>query len=175
MSRKVRLSFAAPLVLIAVVPACTVRTDPQPARPPHEHTATQPVHPVSNPPPPTQPEPPPARPRPVDPTPTQQPPLVDGQPTQQPPQALRTWAVFQNRNDLGCYVQWPGRCPAPPATCNPPPPRKLDSCPTGITPDRTTHIVEQRPNVCTVEFTDKPCPRNAKCAPPRHESITCPQ
>lgn len=189
MSRKVRLSFAAPLVLIAAVPACVVRPSSQPPAGETAHSNPPPTAEVHddddapghvNPPgphvnPPRQPPPPmPGRP-PMVPRTDPNPGTATQTPTQQPPQNLRAWSVFQNKNDKACYAQVAVDCPPKPATCNPPPPRKLASCPTSITMDGPVRVVETAPDTCLVTYAAPACPPNMACNPPRPEEIDCPQ
>ncbi|MEZ4402946.1 MAG: hypothetical protein R3B06_23190 [Kofleriaceae bacterium] len=178
MSRKVRTSFAAPLVLtLAVAPACVVRTGSAP--PPTTGgpsggttTTTTPPGPIvaTNPPPvaapPTQPDPGTAPRMPQE----QQ--TVQQGPT--PVKPLTTWTVYQNKTSGQCFAAIDVVC-NPKATCNPPPPRALDACPVGMTADKPLKIEERAAGSCTLVFpVPTSCASNPACDPPRSRTVDCP-
>ena len=172
MSRKIRYHFAAPLVMtLAVAPACVVRTAPPPPPSATDDGAGS-VQTISNPPPPGTGS---ALPPPVD----DRAPFPGGPPdtaqqTPATPPRLGAWTVFQNQRDHQCYVQITVDCPPKGATCNPPPPRVMDSCPTGMALDRPIQLYEQSPGVCFLQPPIPPCPRNAKCKAPAPQKTDCP-
>lgn len=180
--RKVRSSFAAPLVLtLAVAPACVVRTSSQP--PPNGSPGTgsardnDQVHTHTNPPRPPVVTPGQTNPNP-DPTPKD--PVVVDTVQQTPPPAveLSSWTVFQNRKDRACYARLDVECPAPPATCNPPPARKLQACPDNfrVDPtDRPVKIVERAKDDCYLQMPMPACPEGASCNPPPPQKTSCPR
>lgn len=187
-----RRSFAAPLVVTLAVPACIVatkpapapvsgsvrdnRTDPNPGTNP-DGTPTPPPPPIANPPPPDRvtPPAPPAPPPPRAPQPgnttVQQPPPPT--PPTTTPAALRSWTVFVG-NDKTCYSQYDVVCPPKGATCNPPPPQKLASCPPGITAERPFKIKEETADNCALYYPTPDCGAGVTCNPPRPQKIACP-
>jgi hypothetical protein len=169
MSRKVRVSFAAPLVMIAVGPACVIHTAKAP--PPTVEgngTGSAQPGPIMNPP------------RPVDPSTTPDhaagpdtPGTAQQGPTQ--PANLGSWTVTMSQGDHTCYAQVAVTCPPKGATCNPPPPRAMEACPSGMSMDRPVRIVEETADQCAVYFPMPACPSGASCNPPRPQKIDCPQ
>jgi hypothetical protein len=93
------------------------------------------------------------------------------QPTQQA--SLREWHVFQN--DKSCYATQKVDCPPKPATCNPPPPVKLASCPSGLEMPQGLTIREDAPDSCAVWYPMPDCPAGMSCNPPRPQQIACPK
>lgn len=165
MSRKVRHSFAAPLVVtLAVGPACVVRSSPAPQQP----TPVDPPGPVMNPPRPVAPtEPTPDR----APNPDTAPDTVAQ--TDPPPEFVsRTWEVRLDRSGATCRAYVPVVC-QPKATCNPPPPRAID-CPDGITVERPVRVMEQAPGECYALPEVTPCPKDMACNPPPPRKTACP-
>ncbi len=136
-TRKRRRSFALPFVLtIAAAPGCYVTSgssDPPATtqeEPSSEPTAadTTPAEPSSEPQAPNPSSPTPQQPPVVQqpPEPTKQPPIVTNNPP--PPQTLpmpRAEETVTKHTDGTCWASAPVKCPAPPATCNPPPPRQV--------------------------------------------------
>jgi len=94
------------------------------------------------------------------------------QPTQQT--ALRTWHVFQNSSDKHCYAVHNVECPPKGATCNPPPPVQLKSCPSGLEMPQGLTIREDSANSCAIYSPMPECPANMSCNPPRPQTIACP-
>lgn len=176
-----RRSFAAPLVVTLAMPACLV-TSGKPAPTPVVNNEEPRGH--VNPP----------RQQPTDPAqPTQEhpghgttPPPRDpqpgnevAQPTQQAPveeTKLRTWTVFVQTSGKSqeCFAAYDVACPPKGATCNPPPPTKLASCPSGITAERPLKIRESEPNSCALYYPMPECPANMACNPPRPQTVSCP-
>ncbi len=173
-SRRPRSSFAAPLVVtLALAPACVIRTAP--VGQPRTGTTT-----IANPPRPatgtTTPAPPP-KPQPPDrPPPRQTDPSTDvvqaaPNPTQT---ALTSWTVYK-RADASCYAMQAMQCPPAPATCNPPPPLKMSSCPAGASEKKSVNVKELAPGECYVVASGPAsCPAGATCNPPRPVKIDCP-
>ena len=95
------------------------------------------------------------------------------QPTQSA--SLREWHVFQNKTDKSCYATLKVECPPKPATCNPPPPTKLASCPSGLEMPQGLTIREDAQNSCAVYYPMPDCPPGMACNPPRPQTITCPK
>lgn len=180
MSRKVRSSFAAPLVVtLAVAPACMVRTSsPPPGAAPTERERDR-THVHQNPPrPPTvgttdsvnNPDPQPRDPVVVDTVQQTPPPTQSGQ--------LASWTVFLDRRDGACYARMDVDCPPKPATCNPPPARKLDACPPNFRVDdvdRPVKIVEYAKDDCYLQAPMPACPQGASCNPPPPQKTSCPR
>lgn len=94
------------------------------------------------------------------------------QPTQQA--ELRTWHVFQNSGDKSCYATLDVDCPPKGATCNPPPPTKLASCPSGLQMPQGLAIREDSANSCAIYYPMPECPKDMSCNPPRPQTIACP-
>ncbi len=184
MSAKIpRRTFAAPLVVTLAMPlagACLVTSgtkSPPPSGgggPVTDHrtsgsgdttTATNPPGPHVNPP----------RVTPTDPTvKTDPPPDLVQQTTLTQQAALRTWHVYQNAGDKQCYAALDVQCPAK-ATCNPPPPLLLASCPTSLTMPQGLTIREDSVNACAVYYPMPDCPTGTACNPPRPQTIECPK
>lgn len=179
-----RRTFAAPLVVTLALPfagACFVTSGKAP--PPsggstNDHrtgsgdTAGNPTTTHANPPRQDYPTGPTTAPN-TDPstsTVVQQPPT---QPTTQQAE-LRTWHVFQNTSDKSCYATLKVDCPPKPATCNPPPPTKLASCPSGLEMPQGLTIREDAANSCAVYHPMPACPAGMSCNPPRPQTIACP-
>jgi len=157
MSSSRRTRFAAPLVVtLAVAPACVVHRAPPPAGP-ATADATTPTAPPT-----TAPE------VPREPAGTDQ---VEAPPPP-PTTKLHTWTVFRNRTDQQCYASIDVTC-SPKATCNPPPPRPMESCPPGMT-DQPVKIREQAAGTCLLESSPPACAPGAPCNPPRPQPIDCP-
>jgi len=197
-ARKPRSSFAAPLVVtLAVGPACVVTPTPTSSPQPQpvgsnvdrrthgpndgQGTTAPPIQPVVNPPrPDTATQTPPPAPPPA--TPPRQPSPGGDQvvqhptptPTQQPPARLRNWTVrFSNSDSKSCLAYVDVDCPPPSvATCNPPPPIKID-CPPHLG-KAGAKIEEQSPDACLVVYPTPTCPPNVACNPPRPTKIDCP-
>jgi hypothetical protein len=163
-----RRTFAAPLVVTLALPvagACVVKsgpaTTPPPgdgttmhANPPRSHSDTPPTPPRADPPPPV----------------VQQ----EQQQQQTPPQAeMRSWHVYQNSGDKSCYAVQDVGC-VKGATCNPPPPTKLERCPTGLEMPQGLTIREDSANSCAIYYPMPECPPNMSCNPPRPQTIACP-
>lgn len=164
-----RRTFAAPLVVTLALPiagACIV-TSGKPPPPPStgNPTATQVNPPRTNTGPKTAPDPNTSTSTTVQET-------NPGQPTQQA--ELRTWHVFQSSSDKSCYATQKAECPPKPATCNPPPPIKLASCPSGLEMPQGLTIREDSANSCAVYYPMPECPANMSCNPPRPQTIACP-
>lgn len=168
------------------VPACLV-TSGKPAPAPSGGTSatsgevrdrrTNPDEPRAhvNPPRPTGGTAEPARPTPPPPPPPKG--TVPGNDTmqQQPPPkqaSLRSWNVFMTGSD--CYTSYNVQCPPKGATCNPPPPQKLERCPSGISADRPLTIREEPANSCALYHPMSDCPPGVACNPPRPQKIECP-
>jgi hypothetical protein len=164
MSRKVRVSFAAPLVMIAFGPACVVHTA---STPPPDHTTID----GDGTGPRTGPTPTPDHAaNPDNPSDTAQ---QGPNPTQQA--NLGTWNVTMSNSDHTCYAQIAVNCPPKGATCNPPPPRAMEACPSGMSMERPVRIVEETANQCAVYFPAPACPAGTMCNPPRPQKIDCPR
>lgn len=174
-SRLPRRAFAAPLVMtIAAAPAaCVVTSDPAPRNTgttttttggtpdTRDHREGQPdTVVIANPPPPkpepeAQPEPPPPPPEP-----------------QAPPDHRRDWTVTLNA-DGTCAAFMDVKC-VPNATCNPPPPQKVE-CPAGITADRPMQLYAMADsNECWIAPPSAKCPPKATCNPPPPRKHACP-
>jgi hypothetical protein len=160
-----RRSFAAPLVVTMALPlagACVVKTGPATTPPPGGETSmhANPPGPHTNPP------------RPGGDTP---PPVVQQEQEQQPPQQaeMRTWHVFQNSGDKSCYATLDVQC-VKGATCNPPPPTRLERCPSGLEMPQGLTIREDSANSCAIYYPMPECPPNMSCNPPRPQTIACP-
>jgi hypothetical protein len=175
-SRRPRTRFAAPLVVtLALSPACvlTERSSRPPTAAPTDPSAPQgPVGPTMNPPPPDR------VPLPTDPV----PPIKQTDPTTDvvqagptPQAAPTTWRIWQNDSDKSCLVSMDVSCPPAPATCNPPPAKKLASCPPGVTATSATTIQELAPGECFVMYAVPACPAGMACNPPRPAKIDCPR
>lgn len=165
MSRSLRTRFAAPLVVtLAVAPACVVHSAsaPPPAGPATAGPTTADATAA-----------PPTGPAPVE---VPREPAVTDQVRPPPPTTtattLHTWTVFRNRTDQQCYASIDVTC-SPKATCNPPPPRPMESCPTGMT-DQPVKIREQPGGTCLLESSPPACAPNAPCNPPRPQPVDCP-
>lgn len=177
-----RRTFAAPLVVTLAVPlagACLVTSSKAP--PPGDSTTGRTndhrTGEDRTPPTTTHVNPPRANPGPTtapntDPTPSTVQQTEPAQPTQQA--ALRTWHVFQSTSDKSCYATLKVECPPKPATCNPPPPTKLASCPSGLQMPQGLTIREDAANSCAVYYPMPDCPPGMACNPPRPQTITCP-
>ena len=175
-ARTPRRSFAAPFVVtLAAAPACYVSNAPPPQQPPPAAPAEQaPAHNapgvvVANPPRP-QPENTPVAvanpPRPQD-----HPVVVANPPRPHAQPAGTTWHVFKSGD--GCEAAVHVDCPKG-ATCNPPPPRKVE-CPVGLTMPKGLDIVSQGDGTCIVAQEPVHCPPHAMCNPPRPRSFACPE
>ena len=171
-SRRPRSSFAAPLVVtLALAPACLVT--PAPAGQPRTGTTT-----ISNPP---RPAPGTTTPAPPKPQPPDQPPPRQTDPSTGAVQAgpnptqttLASWSVYQ-RPDRSCYATQVTQCPPRPATCNPPPPLKMDGCPDGASASKAITIQELSPGECYVMHAAAACEPGMTCNPPRPTKIDCP-
>jgi hypothetical protein len=102
------------------------------------------------------------------------PPVVQQEQEQTPPPAdLRTWHVFANTGDKSCYATLDVQC-VKGATCNPPPPTKLERCPDGLEMPRGLTIREDSANSCAIYYPMPECPPNMSCNPPRPQTIACP-
>ncbi len=168
-----RRSFAAPLVVTLAMPACLVSSGkPAPAPAPANDEPRAHVNP-----PRPQPDPQPAQPDP-DPRATQ-PGNDTAQQTQQqtpPPAKLRTWTVYVQASGKSqeCFAAHDVECPPKGATCNPPPPIKLASCPSGITAAKPYKIREDAPDSCALYHPMPDCPAGVACNPPRPQTVRCP-
>lgn len=178
-----RRSFAAPLVVTLAMPACLVTSSKPAPAPVTSNTGnegetsahmnpprTQPTEPAQ----PTQHPGHGAPPQPRDPQPGNQ---VAQQTQQAPTEAtLRTWTVYVQASGKGqeCYASHDITCPPKGATCNPPPPTKLASCPSGITAERPLKIREDAANSCSLYYPMPACPANVACNPPRPQTVSCP-
>lgn len=178
MSRKVRVSFAAPLVAIAVGPACILHTSSTPPPTGTGSTTTAPPPgdgdaparpPILNPPRPTDPS--------TTPTQAEGAGTAGGAMQQTPPpvvqRPLGSWNLSMNQQDHTCYASVDVTC-SPKATCNPPPPRKV-ACPSNMSMERGIRIVEEAPDACAVYYPTPACPPDMACNPPRPQKIDCPR
>jgi hypothetical protein len=86
--------------------------------------------------------------------------------------SLRSWNVFMSGKD--CYTSYNVTCPPKGATCNPPPPQKLERCPSGITAERPMTIREDPADSCALYYPMPDCPPGVACNPPRPQKIECP-
>ncbi len=96
-------------------------------------------------------------------------------PTQPAPSGLTTWTVTLRTRDQACVATIDVQCPPAPATCNPPPARKLASCPDGVTATSSLKIQELSPGACFVVQATPACPAGMACNPPRPAKIDCPR
>ena len=176
-SRKPRRAFAAPLVMTIAGSACVVTTPPdQTSPPPPPPDREQPQGNNDRPPPPDHTPGPvvsnPPRPQPQpDPQPQPQPQPDPQQGT--PPDYQRNWTVKLD-SDGACRAYVEVHCKKG-ATCNPPPPRKIE-CPTGISVDRPVQVYAQAGSWdCYAVLESAKCPEKATCNPPPPRKTQCPQ
>lgn len=175
-----RRTFAAPLVVTLALPvagACVVtsgKTAPPPGGNTTDHrtgggdTAVNPPTPHVNP-PRTAPDPNTA-PN-TDPSSNTVQQTDPATPTQQA--ELRTWHVYKQGGSSDCYAVQNVSCPKG-ATCNPPPPTKLERCPSGLEMPQGLTIREDSANSCAIYYPMPECPKDMSCNPPRPQTITCP-
>lgn len=159
-----RRSFAAPLVVTLAMPACFVTSGkPAPAPPPSHGTANDEPRAHVNPP----------RPQPEQPAQPDHPDQMQQQPA---PAKLRTWTVYVTTSGKSqeCFAAHDVECPPKGATCNPPPPIKLASCPSGITAAKPYKIREDAPDSCALYYPMPDCPAGVACNPPRPQTVSCP-
>ena len=162
-SRRPRTRFAAPLVMtLAAVPACsraTSTTAPQDAR--GSTTPAPPPEPVA------------------PPTPVDQGGTGVGVVTPPPTFQRTIWSVHLDASGKGCEAYSDVRCPAPPKSCNPPPPLKVDACPAevveALTAKANIRIEEVRPDECIVLYPMPTCKPGWSCNPPPTPKINCPR
>jgi hypothetical protein len=178
-----RRSFAAPLVVTLAFPisavaagGCLVKSGstPPPAGPrttDHRSGTDAGGEPAGhvNPPRASYPEPGSSTAPSTDPTPGT---VQQTTPTQQA--SLREWHVFQNASDKNCYAVQDADCPKG-ATCNPPPPDRLERCPTGLQMPQGLTIREDSANSCAIYYPMPDCPSGVSCNPPRPQTISCPK
>lgn len=174
-----RRSFAAPLVVTLAMPACFVSTGKAPP-PSHGTSSDAPANDEPrahvNPPRPVE-HPGHAEPaQPKDPQPGNDTAQQTQQQTPPPAARTRTWTVYVQASGKSqeCFAAYDVECPPKGATCNPPPPIKLASCPSGITAAKPYKIREDAPDSCALYYPMPDCPAGVACNPPRPQTVSCP-